>query len=273
MSFKDVYNALYDQISTDSNLLVYVDSGQFYKGFTENAPVQEYSVFLEPGDEEEIDDTEVYGYKIEYKYLIDIHVRVALIADTIGSYIVGNDNKKGILEFCDDIKAAIKADRTLNYDRSSYSESAANAGSTFVLSGSEKYISVSINSRTPQGYNTILCGDSSLSGASVASNIQTALRALGNHADDGYYDATCTFDGTSNKFKIEVLGEHPDWTVEVTAGASDDCSSLLGFDNPTEEQGRNITKIEFGNVYPNNVFFPVRYRIIPVRITEEVNNP
>jgi hypothetical protein len=54
------------------------------------------------------------------------------------------------------------------------------------------------------------------------------------------------------------------------AGASDDCSSLLGFDSPTEVAGRNIVEIEFRSSYPVNSYFPIRYRILPVVIREEI---
>jgi hypothetical protein len=113
-------------------------------------------------------------------------------------------------------------------------------------------------------------GYSLLTGAEVATNIQSSLRALGVHTEDGYYFASCTFDDTTNQFTIATDGFHPDWSVAVLAGASDDCSSLLGFDSPTEVAGRNIVEIEFRSSYPVNSYFPIRYRILPVVIREEI---
>jgi hypothetical protein len=271
MSYNDVLNALHDQVKASSHLS-YVNANQFYIGFHEAIPAQEHTVIFEPGPEEE-EPKEGYDHRMEMIYHVEIHLRVEFIGSTGEMLITGNatTGKKGILEFVDDVKQAIVDDWTLGYDRPGSSVSAANAGASFALGPSNKYISVSINGKTPAGYDTILCGESTLSGSAVASNIQSALRALGNHADDGYYRATCTFDNTSKQFTIATAGNHPDCSVTVTAGASDDCSALLGFDSPTEVVGRNIVKIVFDPVQPNNILFPVRYRVIPVKIWEEIN--
>jgi hypothetical protein len=268
--FKDIFEAMYNQVKASAHLS-YVPQSQFHKGFHEGYAAQEYTVIFEPGTEEETE--EIYKGRMVLIYSIDIHVRVELIGSTGADLIVGNttSGKKGILEVCDDVKQAIVDDWTLGYDRPGSSVSAANAGTSFSLDSSNKNISVSINGETPTGYDTILCGASTLSGSEVAGNIQSALRVLGNHADDGYYRATCTFDNTSKQFTISTAGNHPDCTVAVSAGASDDCSALLGFDSPTEVSGRNVVKIVFDPVQPNNTFFPVRYRVIPVKVREEIN--
>ena len=272
MSFKNVFNALYDQVKASSRL-TYVHQSQFLKGFHEGIPAQEYTVVFEPAEEEEVAGAESSGGDMEILYHIDIHLRVELIGATGEILICGNSDgtKKGILEMCDDVKLAIEDDLTLGYNRNGCSTSEASAGTTFALTSSAKYISVSINGNTPTGYDTILCGESTLSGDDVATNIQTALRALGNHSDDGYYLAECSFDNSSKQFSICTASNNPDQTVEVTAGASNDCSAILGFDNPTEVSGRNITKIMFETVLPNNTFFPVRYRVLPIKIWEEIN--
>lgn len=271
MAFKNVFNALYDQVKASSRL-TYVDQSQFIKGFHEGIPAQEYTVIFEPAEEEEV-RAESSGGDIEVVYYIDIHLRIELIGATGEILICGNSEgtKKGILDFCDDVKLAIEDDMTLGYNRAGCSTSEAAAGTTFALTPTAKYISVSINGNTPTGYDTILCGESTLSGDDVASNIQTALRALGNYADDGYYLAECSFDNSSKQFSICTASNNPDQTVEVTAGVSDDCSTILGFDSPTEVSGRNILKIKFETVLPNNTFFPVRYRVLPVKIWEEIN--
>jgi hypothetical protein len=272
MSFVNVYNALYDQIKA-SNYLTYVDQSQFLKGFVENAPSQEYTIILEPDAEEEPIGKETYEGRDEIVYTVNIHVRVILIGSSNEILIVGDtvNNKKGILEVVDDVKLAIEENQTLGYDRPGSSVSAVNAGTSFALTSSLKNISVSINGETRTGYDTILCGDSTLNGSQIATNIQTALRALGNHADDGYYEATCSFDNSSKQFTIATAGNHPDCSVEVAAGASNDCSALLGFDSPVEVNGRNVSKITFETVIPNNTFYPVRYRVLPVKIWEEIN--
>jgi hypothetical protein len=273
--FADVYDALYDQVKA-SGRLTYVDQSQFLKGFHEGTPAQEYTIIFEPAQEEE-EHTESYKTQagetgLGVIYYIDIHVRVMLTGSTNAILISGDtaNNKKGILEVVDDIKRAITDDYTLSYNRPGSSISAANAGTSFALTPSSKNISVSINGDTRSGYDTIFCGDSTLSGDDVASNIQTALRALGQHADDGYYLASCSFNNSSKQFTISTDKEQPDQCVVVTAGASDDCSALLGFDSPTEVCGRNISDIKFETVIPNNTFFPVRYRVIPVKIWEEI---
>ena len=269
MSFKNVYNALYDQVKASSRL-DYVHQTQFLKGFHEGIAAQEYTVVFEPGNEEEVKD-ETYENRLELIYYVNIHIRVELLGATGEVLICGTSGgKKGILEMVDDVKGAIADDWELGYNRNASSVSAANAGTSFNLTPSAKNISVSINGKTPTGYDAILCGAATLTGAQIASNIQSALRALGNHAEDGYYQATCAFDGSSKKFTIAIDDNHPDCTVVVTAGGSSDCSALLGFDNPTEVSGRNVSKIEFETVIPNNTFFPVRYRVLPVKIWEEI---
>ena len=272
MSFKNVFNALYDQVKASSRL-TYVHQTQFLKGFHEGIAAQEYTIIFEPSEEEEAAEAESLGGDTEIIYYIDIHIRVELIGATGEILICGSSDgpKKGILDFTDDIKLAIEDDMTLGYNRAGCSTSEVAVGTTFALTPTAKYISVSINGNTPTGYDTILCGESTLSGDDVASNIQTALRALGNHADDGYYLAECSFDNSLKQFSICTASNNPDQTVEVTAGVSDDCSAILGFDNPTEVSGRNITKIRFETVLPNNTFFPVRYRVLPIKIWEEIN--
>lgn len=272
MSFKNVYNKLFDQISNYSTLTDYIDSTQFLKGFKQNIPNQEYTVILEPGNEEEKDNVQIYNDVKEFIYHVDIYMRTILTAvDGIKGSIVGYGNKKGVLEFVDDVKASIRSELSLGYNRRGSSLSAENAEASFALSATEKNISVSINGKTPAGYNSINCGNSTLTGNQIASNIQTALRALGNHNDDGYNDAICSFDSDTKKFTIISNNFCPKSKVVVTSGVSDNCSALLGFDSPIEVTGRNVIKINFGAVTTDNTLYPVRYRILPVSIVEEVS--
>lgn len=269
MSFKTVYIALYNQIVADSTLLAYMDADDFKKGFKDALPSRKYMVILEPGPEVEPEQAQDYGKVADFEYEIQVYCRMILALKGVSSTIVGTDSLKGILDFSDDVKDAVRKDRSLGYDSKGYSVSAAAADDNFLLTSSAKYISVSINGRTPSGYNTILCGEETLDGSVVASNIQSALRALGLHADDGYKEATCTYDSTTKKFTIQSATYGAKSRVQVTAGISDDCSAILGFDSPTEARGRKIVKMEFRPTTVQNGAFPVRYRVIPVTITEE----
>jgi hypothetical protein len=271
MAFNLVMKALRDLLQADATLSSYVDSSQFLIGFHEGYPLQNYTIVLEPDPENERDDRQTGDGRKEIEYTINVHGRVGGVSSSYETFVVGDsDNSiKGILEVMDDIKAAIRADMTLGYNRPASSVSSAQAG-PFNLSNSQKNLSILINSLTRSGYDTIFCGDSSLTGAQVATNIQSSLRALGKYTEDGYYGAICTFDDTTDQFTIETDGCHPDWSVVVTAGASDDCSTLLGFNSPTEVTGRNIVEIEFRQSYPVNTYFPIRYRVLPVVVREEI---
>lgn len=270
MSFKTVFQALHDQLVADVALLVYCNPSQFLKGFKDAIPRQDYTVILEPGNEDEDPGRQSYGKIRETSYNIDIYARTALAGRTIEHVILGDSTTVGVLDFMDDIKSAIRSDLKLGFNRRGYSVSNVNAGTSFALSNSERYISVSMNENTPTGYDEIDCGITTLAGSVVASNIQTALRALGRHTDDGYYDAICIFDGPTKTFTITSSLWGPKSKAVVTAGASNDCSSLLGFDSPTEVVGRNITKIVMGTVTTDNSLYPIRYRVLPLKITEEI---
>jgi len=278
MSFLGCYNALYDVLRADPTLTGYVHSSQFLRGFKENHPFQDYSLILEPDAEQSRVNTKQYGEvlapylnKMEVMYIINVFCRVILTISNEASIIGGTQMgvvKKGVLDFTGDVRHAVRLVKNLNYNRNASSVSKANSSDTYVLTAAHRSISVSINGRTPAGYNVINCGNTSFGGAAVASNIQASLRALGRHADDGYKWATCTYDSSTKKFTISSNGCDPDHRVVVTAGASNDCSALLGFDTPTEVTGRNITKVEFGTIVADNVAYPVRYRVVPVQIYE-----
>jgi len=271
--FKDVYNAIYNQLNNNTTLAAYVSN--FEKAFKENYPRQPYTVILEPLNEVEATGKRSYPDIAEFVYQIDIYARMEFqkqLSEIITGYTDGGTTYKGLLEFTDDIKNAIRElgnDLITNYNTKGYSESNSNTGSTFDLTPSQSTITVIINGKTSSGYNNINCGSSTLSGSAIATNIQTSLRALGTHSDDGYLDATVTFDSETNKFKIESY-EGPQNYVTVSAGASNDCSVLLGYDNPTEERGKNIIDYTFDTITVDNLRFPVRYRIIPLLVTEEV---
>jgi hypothetical protein len=272
MTLLNVYNALYTQLKANTTLIDYVDDSQFLRGFKEPMPQQQYTVVLEPGEENEDHESQSTKKVKEVTHYIDIYTRVIFFRG-IEYSIIGNttDGIKGLLEFTEDVKNAIRADMKLSYNRVGSSVSSANAGTSFDLLSSAKNLTVTINEKTPSGYDAIECGSSTLTGTQIAANIQTALRALGRHDDDGFYKATCTFSDSTKKFTISSAVKYgPKSIVTVTAGASNDCSTLLGFDSPTEVVGRNITSVKFGTVRADNSAYPVRYRVIPVLIREEI---
>lgn len=270
MAFLGVYKALTDQLKADTTLLGYMSLDDFFQGFKESLPTRRYLVILEPGPEMDEEGSQDYGKIKDVEYEIQIYCRMALRSTRVQYSIVGTDEYKGLLDFTEDVKDAIRRDLTLSYNTVGTSLSAENAAGSFDLNGSNRYISVSMDGRSPTGYNSIDCGSSTLTGAEVATNIQNSLRSLGVVSDDGYSLATCSFNETLNQFTISSPNYGPGSRAVVTAGASDDASSLLGFSSPTETRGTHIKKVRFGNVTVENGAFPVRFRIIPVLVTEEI---
>jgi len=276
MAFRHVYQAVYDQLANDSTLISYVDG--FKLSTKQNWPQQTYLIMLGGATEQELDPTEDYNGIKHFVYGIGIVCGVNLKKESHELDLGFTDNGityKGNFELVDDVKSAIrKALNTLmdRYNTTGYSESISNNSDTFNLTGTSKYITVSINGKTPIGYDQIFCGDSSLNGTLIAANIETSINNLGNYNDDGYLDATVTFDSETNRFRIESGGGiGPQNYVVVIAGVSDDCSGLLGFENPTEERGRNIIDYIFDTVVlESEENFPVRVRVVPLFVTEEV---
>jgi len=272
MAFKNVYLAVVEQLQTNSNLLTYIHVDNFVQGFKESLSTKKYAIIFEPGPETEVTQRQanVKGQKIlELEYEIQIYCRMILVSNTVKSAIIGNETNKGLLDFVDDVKAAIREDMSFSYNTYGRSLSVENAAGSFDLDSSNRYLSVSIDDKTPTGYDTVFCGDSTLAGAVVAANIQASLRQLGQFDDDGYKLATCTFNATTNQFTINSPHIGPSARVVVTAGASDDASAELGFTTPTEYRGTNIIKTTFGSVTPENKAFPVRFRMLPLLVTEE----
>jgi len=272
MSFKLVLNALYNQLVENTTLLEYVKDSRMFIGYKGPIGKDDYAIILEPGPQTEGAKSRSVGPSrqfIEEEYLIDIYARSILTGIGVQGTIIGSGTKKGVLDFIDDIKAAIVADLTLGYDSVGSSVSKANSSASFALDASNRYLSVKINNIERTNWDQIDCGSSTLAGSVVAANIQAALRALSLHADDGYEEAICTF-SSSRKFTITSSTLSPTSSVVVTAGASNDCLTLLGFDDPTEVIGKKIISIVFGTVEPNNDFYPVRFRKLPVTIREEV---
>lgn len=269
MSFKNVYNAVHAQLAADTTLLAYISESDFIKGFKEVLPVKKYMVIVEPATETELGNRQDYGQIVDVQYEIQIYCRLLLTSAKVESAIIGNDVNKGLLDFCDDVKSAIRKDMSFSYNTYGRSLSGENAAGSFDLSASARYLTVSIDGKTPTGYDAVDCGAATLTGEQIATNIQTKLRLLGRYADDGYKMATCTFNSSNNQFTINSANIGPKATVAVTAGATNDASEVLGFDSPTEYRGTNITKTKIEAVTVENGAFPVRYRIVPIVVTEE----
>lgn len=271
MSMKTVYNAIYTQLSEDSTLLGYMGVSEFVQGFKEVLPAKKYMVILEPGPETEAVGKKQYDKTNEVEYEFHIYCRLLLTTGKVESAILGNATYKGLLDFCDDVKAAIRKDMSFSYNTYGRSLSAENAAGSFDLSASESQLTVSIDGKTPTGYDAIYCGSSAaLDGATVAATIQNSLRALGRYADDGYQQATCTFNSVNNQFTINSANQGPEAKVEVSAGATNDASTVLGFNAPTEYSGTNLIKSVIDSITVENGAFPVRYRMIPLVVTEEI---
>ncbi|KKM21940.1 hypothetical protein LCGC14_1630340, partial [marine sediment metagenome] len=218
MSFNLVLQALNDQLVVDTTLLVYVKPSRFFIGFKGPIGKDDYAIILEPGPQNEGAKSRSVGPSrqfIEEEYLIDIYARSILTGIGVQGTIIGRGTKKGVLDFIDDIKAAIVADLTLGYDSAGSSVSKANSSASFDLDASNRYLSVKINNTTRDNWDQIDCGSSTLAGSVVAANIQAALRALTLHADDGYGEAICTFSSSTKKFTITSSTLSPTSSVVV----------------------------------------------------------
>ena len=270
MSMKDIYNAVYTQLSTDETLLEYMGIEEFVRGFKEVLPTKRYMIILEPGQETEITKRQQYDKTLEVEYEIQVYCRLLLQSNKVESAILGNDTYKGLLDFTEDVKAAIRKDMSFSYNTYGRSLSAENAAGSFDLDGSNRYLTVSIDGKTPTGYGAVDCGSSTLTGAEIAANIQASLRLLGRFADDGYKNATCTFNETLNQFTINSANIGPEAKVEVSAGATNNASAVLGFTSPTEYSGTNLIRTQIESITVENGAFPVRYRMLPLLVTEEI---
>lgn len=269
MSFKAVYNAVYNQLAADATLTSYVGEDEFVKGFKDALPAKKYMVILEPANEEEITQRESHDGYLEIEYAIQIYCRILLTSSRIESVILGTDTYKGVLDFVDDVKAAIRQDMSFAYNTYGRSLSDENVAGSFDLDNSNRYLTVSIDGKTPTGYDAVDCGASTLAGDAVAANIQASLRLLGTYSDDGYKLATCSFNNSTNQFTISSSNVGPRSVVVVSDGAANGASTVLGYTAPTEYRGTNIIRTQLETVTVDNRAFPVRYRILPLLITEE----
>jgi hypothetical protein len=268
MSFKTAYQALFNQLKDYSVLRKYMDEEDFYDEFKQAFPQKNYIIFLEPGTELPENLRGTTGIATAH-YNIEVVARLNL-GDVV-SRILGNNDFKGILDFTEDVKAAIRSDLTLGLYSQGTSVSVANSSGTYNLTGSARYLTVQINGNDPSGYDTVDCGTATASGATIAAQIQTSLRALvDTSSKTGFADVVVSFDAVLNKFTITSQEYGAISLVQVTAGASDDASVILGFDNPVEKRGQKIITIDFGEIQPVDDVYPITYRTIPLVVQEEV---
>lgn len=267
--FKDILQGVFDQLK-NSSFLDYVAQKNFYLG-PANPPNDKYVVFIEPSSERASEDTYTTGIK-EITYELKVFCGL-VIQSSNQEQLIGKGNDKGILDFVEDIKDTIRNDLTFGLTRTGSSITQANATTNYNLTSSARYISISLDGKTPSGYNSIDCGTSTLSGTQIASNIQTALRSLGNssYAQDPYNSVTCTYDTTERKFTISSPTSGGRSSVVVSTGASNDASEILRFNRPVEVRGRNIISSFIGDIryFLELEEYPVRYATVDLSITEE----
>jgi len=270
MSFKTAFSALLDQLKDNATLRRYMDEEDFYDEFKQSFPAKRYIVFLEPGSEEIEIRRGTKGLATSL-YNIEVVTRLNL-ADEVDSRILGNRNYKGILDFTEDVKSAIRSDLTLGLNTQGTSVSDYKASGTYDLTANARYLTVLINGAVnpPSDYDRVDCGTAQASGATIAAQIQSSLRALvDTSSKTGYADVVVSFDDTRNRFTITSQEYGAISSVVVSAGAEKDASSILGFDNPTEKRGVKIITINFGMIQPVDDVFPITYRTIPLQILEE----
>jgi len=268
MSFKTAYEALFNQLKDYSVLRKYMNEEDFYDEFKPAFPQKNYIIFLEPGPEEPEVERGTKGIVIA-QYNIEVVARLNL--GDVESRILGNNDFKGILDFTEDVKAAIRSDLTLGLYSQGTSVSAARSSGTYNLTANARYLTVLLNGNDPSGYDTVDCGTATASGATIAAQIQTSLRALvDTSSKTGYADVVVSFDAGLNKFTITSQEYGAISSVQVTAGASDDASAVLGLDNTVEERGQKIVTVDFGVIQPVDDVYPITFRTIPLVVKEEV---
>jgi hypothetical protein len=271
MSYKTVYKALFEQLK-DSSHLDYLDDEDFFEEFKEPFPQRNYILFMNPGIEEPEVQRASHSIAIA-RYSISVVGRMAV--GELENRVLGDDDFRGILDFTEDIKAAIREDLTFGLDKQGTSQSWQLGVDTFALDSSHRYLTISINGNTPSGYDSVDClpaaGGPNYPGADIATKMQASLRALVDPSSEtGFQDVVVDWDSTRRRFTITSQEYGAISHVEVSAGASNDCSSDLGFDNPTEERGSTIVTVEFLPILSVEDVYPVTFREIPIIVNEEI---
>lgn len=268
MSFNAVMSAIQTQLVDDITLSGYVNSTQIHVGYRDLPAPTRFAIFLDAGEEAE-EDRSAEDYA-SFVYSINIYARVDHGGRAEDSILTSSAFGKGVLAFADDIKAALRADSDFGLDASGTSISTEGATTNYTLSSGARYLSVKVDGFQPTGYDEIDCGTALASGSTIASMMQTNIRALDNEAN-GFGQVMVTYNNTTKMFTItseNVKG--PESYITVTAGDSNSAHTVLGFTSPTETRGVKIVDTRYGTVTDSGYdFYPIRYRIVSIEVIEE----
>jgi hypothetical protein len=265
-----VYLALYNQLKADTALTEYCKPEWMLAEYNPAVADYPYAIFMEPAQETLGNYTN--GLLVGAKITISVYAIVHEKNDYSGKIFTGfSDDTPGLMQFIRDVRRAVEADQTLGLTRYGSSEGTALTNGQATLSADARYLTILLNdNRTPpSGYDTIDCGTGTLAGATIAANIQASLQALDNGANT-YGSATCTFNSTTNKLKIESAGRTgARSSVQISAGASASALAVLGFSSPTEIRGREVKVATLDNVLFESRDFPTRWAILQFAIDYE----
>jgi hypothetical protein len=248
------YKAIVSTLKSSSRL-AYLKDNNIFAAPDPTIQKTEHAVYMYPMSVSNLPVTESAD-SVNVSYIVIIGCRVAISTD-LTEQLYGTTSKKGLMDLMSDIYFTIKD--SPNFGVSSQGTSISKSGSStqYALTESVRYLTVQLNGvemdmSNYSGYDTIDCGISTLTGTQIASNIQTSLRALAlsEHPNDPYATVTCTYDTSRKKFTITSPTEGTRSAVTVTAGASNDASSVLGFNSPKEERGANIIVSKIDLSYP-----------------------
>lgn len=272
MAFDSILKALRTQLR-DYSGLSYVDDNDVYVGYSGAIPkTARCAIIIEPAEEEE---SEWSSGIISVHYFVQIYLRITHGGDIEEIILTTDEFGKGLLDLVQDIKNAILSDRQLGLETSGTFVSGAGDDKYYNVGPSRRYVAVKVNGFQPVGWNEIdVCGalpyDKNLSGTTIASILQTNLRALDDEAN-GYGQVTVTYDDNTKKFTLTSAGlTGPEsWIDGQFEALSASAHKELKFHQGTVTRGVRISDIKFGTVTAFNDFYPVRYRILPVEIIEE----
>jgi hypothetical protein len=178
------------------------------------------------------------------------------------------------MDLISDIYFTLKDSSQLGRSSSGNSVSMSSSSTSYALTSSARYLTISVDNDSPSGFDQIDCGSSTLTGTVIASNIQTAIRALANsyHPADPYATVTCNYDDDEKQFTIISSTEGARSSIIVTAGSSNDASSILLFDKPKEIRGANVLVARINIFYPppEEEYLPTIQGRIELSIEEEI---
>lgn len=257
-----------------STRLGYVKNDDIWDVPKENKPPENYGICLFPLSVSNLPRTESDSL-VNVAYAIGIICAVK-IANDVETQLYGKTSKPGLFDLVSDIYFTIKDSPNFGVNSSGSSIAMSKSSTSYILSSSVRYLTVSVDNKTPSGYDQIDCGVSTLTGTQIASNIQTSLRALAIStsigSDDPYAEVTCTYDNDEKQFTITSPSDGGRSSVVVTAGATNNTSSILGFDKPKETRGGNVVVSRINVTYPvtEEERIPIARATLELYIEEEV---